>query len=202
MRLVNLGFGFPLAPGSRTSTLPGMSDLTFPFTVLGGYISKLRNGENIDRNIDAIVRERERITAEYRGHLEGSERQQFDELIRLARTVVPLVENHNFYCEHFHHSLFWNKVRELGRVIRARRYLDDPEEIFLFHRWEIHELLWDLVAGWALDGPPDRSDYWRREAKKRSGGGCWTRSRPGSRRRHSGPCPRPLRIPWSTCSGE
>ena len=73
MRLVNLGFGFPLERGSRTISLPGMSDLTFPFTVLRSYITKLRNGENIDRNIDAIVRERERITAEYRGHLEGSE---------------------------------------------------------------------------------------------------------------------------------
>ena len=37
----------------------------------------------------------------------------------LARTVYPFVENHNFYVEHWHHSIFWNKVREFGA--RARR---------------------------------------------------------------------------------
>ena len=39
--------------------------------------------------------------------------------MQLARTVYPYVENHNFYVEHWHHSLFWNKVRELGDLFAA-----------------------------------------------------------------------------------
>jgi pyruvate, water dikinase len=144
-------------------------DLSFPFSILTGYIKKAKAGEDVDRNVDEIVAERERITAEYRALLEGDAQQKFDELIGLARMVFPLVENHNFYCEHFHHSNFWNKVRELGDVIVQQGYLEDREEIFLFHRWEIPELIWDVIGGWALDGPPDRSEYWRNEARARAG---------------------------------
>lgn len=142
-------------------------DLSFPFSILTGYIHKAKAGENIDRDMAGIVAERERITSEYRALLGGAEQHKFDELIGLARMVFPLVENHNFYCEHFHHSNFWNKVRELGAVIAARGFLNDKEEIFLFHRWEIPELIWDVVGGWALDGPPDRAEYWRQEARER-----------------------------------
>ena len=39
----------------------------------------------------------------------------------LARTVYPFVENHNFYVEHWHHSIFWNRVRELGDVLADAR---------------------------------------------------------------------------------
>jgi pyruvate,water dikinase len=142
-------------------------DLTFPFSILTGYVKKAKAGENVDRDVETIRVERERITAEYRALLEGDAQQKFDELIALARTVFPLVENHNFYTEHFHHSNFWNKVRELGAVIAAQGFLDDKEDIFLFHRWEIPQLIWDVIGGWALDGPPDRSEYWRQEARER-----------------------------------
>lgn len=142
-------------------------DLTFPLTILKGYINQVRAGEDIDRNIDAIVDERERLTSEYRSYLDGADQEKFDELIGLSRTVYPLVEDHNFYTEHYFHSVFWNKVRELGEIFVQQGFLDDGEEIFLFHRWEIHHLLWDLTAAWGLDGPADRSSYWRREAKER-----------------------------------
>jgi pyruvate,water dikinase len=142
-------------------------DLSFPFSILTGYIHKSNAGENIDRDVDTIVVERERITAEYREFLDDAGKAKFDELIALARMVFPLVENHNFYTEHYHHSTFWNKVRELGAVVAHHGFLNDAEDIFLFHRWEIHQLLWDLVGGWALGGPPDRSDYWKNEARER-----------------------------------
>jgi hypothetical protein len=41
----------------------------------------------------------------------------FDSLLALARQVFPFVENHNFYVEHWHHSIFFNKARELGAVL-------------------------------------------------------------------------------------
>jgi hypothetical protein len=59
--------------------------------------------------------ERDRITAEYRDLIEKDEdRKQFDELLGCAKTVFPYVENHLFYVEHWFHSVFWNKMREVA----------------------------------------------------------------------------------------
>jgi pyruvate,water dikinase len=142
-------------------------DLTFPLDILRGYVAKLRAGETIDRPLHEVEAERERITAEYRELLAGDEdRQAFDELLQLARTVYPFVENHNFYVEHQHYSLFWNKVRELGAVFAARGFLEDAEDIFFLHRYEIYPAIWDLTTGWATE-TPDRGAYWRREVVER-----------------------------------
>jgi pyruvate,water dikinase len=144
-------------------------DLTFPLDILRGYVTRLRAGDSIDRPLEAVEAERERITAEYRELLGTEEdRAAFDELVALARTVYPFVENHNFYVEHQHYSLFWNKVRELGAVFAQRGFLEDAEDIFLLHRYEIYPAIWDLTTGWATE-TPDRGAYWRREVAERKG---------------------------------
>ena len=102
-------------------------DLRLPFNAMRGYIEKLEAGEDIERPLERIVEERERITAEYRELLGTDEdRAAFEELVQLARTVYPYVENHNFYVEHWHHWMFWNKVRELGRRVRRGRVHRGP----------------------------------------------------------------------------
>jgi pyruvate,water dikinase len=142
-------------------------DLTFPLDILRGYVTKLRAGESIERPLEEVEAERERITAEYRELLTAEEdREGFDQLVKLARTVYPFVENHNFYVEHQHYSLFWNKVRDLGRVFSAHGFLEDPEDIFLLHRYEIYPAIWDLTTGWATE-TPDRRAYWQREVVER-----------------------------------
>jgi pyruvate, water dikinase len=107
------------------------------------------------------MEERARISDEYRELLPtDDDRQAFDELLGLARTVFPYVENHNFYVEHWHHSLFWNKVRELGDVFVAHGVLRDRDDIFLLHRNEIYSALYDLLIGWAIGGEPRGRTYW------------------------------------------
>jgi pyruvate,water dikinase len=143
-------------------------DLTFPLDILRGYVTKLRAGESIERPLEEVEAERERITAEYRELLTSDEdREGFDQLVQLARTVYPFVENHNFYVEHQHYSLFWNKVRDLGKVFAHHGFLEDPEDIFFLHRYEIYPAIWDLTTGWATE-TPDRGAYWRREVAERS----------------------------------
>jgi pyruvate,water dikinase len=143
-------------------------DLTFPLDILRGYVVKLRAGESIERPLEEVESERERITAEYRELLTSEEdREGFDQLVKLARTVYPFVENHNFYVEHQHYSLFWNKVRDLGKVFAHHGFLQDPEDIFFLHRYEIYPAIWDLTTGWATE-TPDRGAYWRREVAERS----------------------------------
>jgi pyruvate, water dikinase len=142
-------------------------DLTFPLDILRGYVTKLRAGESIERPLEAVEAERERITAEYRELLTTEQdRQGFDQLVQLARTVYPFVENHNFYVEHQHYSLFWNKVRDLGKVFAHHGFLEDAEDIFMMHRYEIYPAIWDLSTGWATE-TPDRGAYWRREVTER-----------------------------------
>jgi pyruvate,water dikinase len=144
-----------------------IDDPRIPFSVMGTYVEQLEAGQEIDRPVEAVRAERDRISGEYRELLGSDEdRQAFDELLALARTVYPFVEDHNFYCEHQHYSLFWNKVRELGAVFAHHGYFDDAEDIFLLHRYEVHPALWDLQTGWATE-TPDRRDHWKRQVAER-----------------------------------
>jgi len=144
-----------------------IDDLTVPFGAMQGYITKLQAGESIDRPLDEILRERERIASEYRELLPtDDDRAAFDETLALARKVYPYVENHNFYVEHWHHSMFWNKVRDLGRVFQAGGFLVDSEDIFYLHRYEVHEALFDMLTAWATTNP-GRPRYWQDEIAER-----------------------------------
>ncbi len=138
-----------------------MDDLRLPFTAMGGYIEKLVAGEDIERPLDRILQERTRITAEYAETIaDDADRAAFLELVELARTVYPYVENHNFYVEHWHHSIFWNKVRELGDLFVDQGFFADREDIFLLHRDEIRSALYDLCVGWATGVPARGPSYW------------------------------------------
>jgi pyruvate,water dikinase len=144
-----------------------IDDLTMPFGAMQGYITKLQAGESIDRPLDEILRERERIASEYRELLPtDDDRTAFDETLALARKVYPYVENHNFYVEHWHHSMFWNKVRDLGHVFQAGGFLIDSEDIFYLHRFEVHEALFDMLTAWATTNP-GRPRYWQDEIAER-----------------------------------
>ena len=138
-----------------------MDDMRLPFNAMRGYIEKLEAGEDIERPLREVTEERDRIIAEYR-ELVGSEedRVAFDHLVGLARKVYPYVENHNFYVEHWHHSIFWNRVRELGRILARHGFLDDQEDIFYLHRYEIYPALYDLETSWAVGTPARGPSYW------------------------------------------
>jgi pyruvate,water dikinase len=154
-------------------------DLRLPFNSMRGYVEKLEAGEPVDRPLERILGDRGRITAEYRELLPTDEdRVAFDELVQLARTVYPYVENHNFYVEHWHHSLFFNKVRELGDLFVARGFLEDREDIFYLHRNEIHSALYDLIISWAAGTEGGGPTHWppivRRRREIRDALAGWT----------------------------
>jgi pyruvate, water dikinase len=160
-------FWFSTGPGYCHQHRAWVDDLTIPFSAMRGYIEKLRDGVNIDRPLENILTERERIVQEYSEFLPSDDdREAFRQVLDLARKVYPLVENHNFYVEHWHHSIFWNKVRDLGGVFEAFGYLDDSEDIFFLHRYEVHQALYDMLTGWATTNPA-RGGYWREEIEAR-----------------------------------
>jgi pyruvate, water dikinase len=92
----------------------------------------------------------------------------FDSLLALGRQVFPFVENHNFYVEQWHHSIFFNKARELGAVLVAAGLLEQDDDIYFLHRYEVYQVLYEAEARWAL-GVPTRSEYtWREEVARRA----------------------------------
>ncbi len=161
-------FWFSTGAGYTHSDRAWIDDLRLPFTALRGYIQALLKGEEIRRPLDEILAERVRVTQEYRTYLPTeADRVSFDGLVALARQVFPFVENHNFYVEHWHHSLFWSKVRELGDVFVAHDFIDDREDIFYLHRNEISSALYDLNIGWATGTEARGVTYWRPEVDRR-----------------------------------
>lgn len=145
-----------------------MTDLRLPFSAMRGYIEAIRKGENIERPTAEIHAKRERVRKEYRDLLATDEdRASFDGLIALATKVFPYVENHNFYVEHWHHSIFWSKIRDLGRVFVAHNFFDDADDIFYLTRFEVSMAVYDLEIGWASAAPSRGETHWRPIVAKR-----------------------------------
>jgi pyruvate, water dikinase len=160
-------FWFSTGPGYCHQHRAWIDDLTVPFSAMRGYIEKLSDGVDIDRPLGKLVAERERIVAEYAELLPtDDDRGAFMQVLELARKVYPFVENHNFYVEHWHHSIFWNKVRDLGAVFAARGYLEDGEDVFFLHRYEVYQALFDLLTSWATANP-GRQGHWLEEVEAR-----------------------------------
>jgi len=164
----NPWFYFSTGTGFYHHHVSWIDDLTVPFVALRGYIEKLERGENIDRPLEEIQRERDRLAEEYMNLLDKEEdRKAFQDLLQLARTVFPFVEDHNFYVEHWHHTIMWNKVREFGRIFVKHGFFKEVDDIFYLHRFEIHDALYDLVTSWAVGTPARGPKYWPQEIERR-----------------------------------
>jgi pyruvate,water dikinase len=160
-------FWFSSGPGYSHEHRSWRDDLRLPFNAMRGYIEKLRAGEDISRPLEAIRAESERIFGEYRELLGPDDGEAFTQVRELARTVYPFVENHNFYVEHWHHSIFWNRVREFGQILVNGGFLEDAEDIFYLHRFELHDALYDLCIGWATGTSARGPTYWPQEVAER-----------------------------------
>jgi len=145
-------------------------NLDLPFTFMRNYITKVEAGEKLARPLEAIRAERDRLAKEYSALLPTDEdRKTFQGKLGLARTVFPYIENHNFYVEHWHHSVFWRKMRELGKVFVNAGFTEAVDDIFYLRRDEIPVALFDMSSAWAVGASPRGPRYWPREVKRRKG---------------------------------
>ena len=145
-------------------------DLAIPLSFMNIYIEKIKEGENIDRPIEQVQKERDRLTEGYRAQLQTEEdRTTFDQMLAQARTVFPYVENHLFYVEHWFHSVFWNKVREVAKILSEYKFIEDPEDVWYMTRAEIKDALWDVVTAWATGSKPRGPLVWPKEVAWRKG---------------------------------
>ncbi len=145
-------------------------DLNIPLAGIKTYIEKIKQGVDIERPLEKVRAERDRIIAEYRSLIETDEdRKQFDELLGTARMVFPFVENHHFYIEHWFQSLFWGKMREVASILKKQGMIDEIDDYGYLRRDEIKQVLWDIVTGWATGVSPRGSQVWPKEIRWRKG---------------------------------
>jgi len=149
-------------------------DLDIPLDAMRIYIEKVRKGENISRPTQKVIEEREKLASEYRALLKtDQDRATFDQMLGTSRTVFPYVENHLFYVEHWFHSIFWNKMREVAAILVDHKFIKDVEDVWYLKRSEIKDALWDLVTAWATGcnarGPLiwPKEIEWRKEVMKK-----------------------------------
>jgi pyruvate,water dikinase len=145
-----------------------IDDLSAPWASLLAELDRLERGEDVRRPRPAILERRERVTAEYRELLPGeSDRVAFEQNVAMARMVAPYVEDHNFYIENWHHTVFWNKMREFGDRLVAGGILADAEDLFFLNRWDVGQALYDLTLGWSHGGPTRRAHWQAKVARHR-----------------------------------
>lgn len=154
-------FNFSAGGGFYHHDRSWIDDLALPFLALRDYVERIERGQSVERPLDEIRRERERITEEYLSFLDGTEsRKTFQDLLELARMVFPYVENHNFFVEHWHHTVFWNRIRDFGIIFQARGFIADVDDIFFLNRFEIEAALLDLATAWAVGTAARGPDIW------------------------------------------
>jgi pyruvate,water dikinase len=138
-----------------------IDDATIPLGGVRSYVERIEAGDDIARPLEAVSAERDRITAEYRELLpDDATRVAFDESLGLSRVVFPYVESHNFYVEHWYHTLFWNKVREFGDLFVRSGFLNETDDVFYLQRHELNDALVDLRLAWAAGSSARGPGYW------------------------------------------
>lgn len=146
-----------------------IDDTSLPLATIASYIERLEAGEAISGSRNALVAERDRITAEHRELMPEPMRVTFDERLALARTVFAYVENHSFYVDHWYLTLFWNKVREFGALLASRRFLADADDVFYLRHDEVREALQELRLAWSSGdaGAATGPRHWPEVVKRR-----------------------------------
>jgi len=143
--------------------------LDIPFSYIKSYIERLEKGETIERSLDKVDKERDETVAKYRELIKtDDDRKAFDDAYNTVRTIYRYAEDHLFWVEHWFHTIWFDKIRGLGRLLVDNRMLNEVDDIFMFNRYEIPELLTELSTSWALGVDiPIRGDYYKAKVDKR-----------------------------------
>jgi pyruvate,water dikinase len=145
-------------------------NLNIPLSSIRIYVEKLKAGKNIDRPIEKVKEERQILIQEYRNMLKTEEdKKTFDQLHGTSELVFPYVENHMFYVEHWFHSVFWNKMRDVGAIMASHKFINNIEDVWYLSRSEIKDALWDLTTAWATGTKGYGPLHWPEEIEWRKG---------------------------------
>ena len=161
-------FNFSTGSGFYHADKIWIQNVEVPFGYIADYIVKVKDGIDLNRPVAALHAERDRVVSGYRDLLDNEEdRAAFDGKLGLSRTVFPYVENHNFYVEHWAHSVIWRKMRNFGEVLQGAGFIDEVDDVFMLKRYEVGEAIFDLYHGWSVGAPTRGQAYWPQEVGRR-----------------------------------
>ena len=140
-----------------------------PYGYIKSYMERLEKGETIERSLDKIDKEREEIVAEYRKLIKTEDdKKSFDGAFNTIRTIYRYAEDHLFWVEHWFHTIWFDKIRKFGKLLVENGMLNEVDDIFMFHRYEIPQLLTEVATAWALGVDiPVRGNFYKTKAEKR-----------------------------------
>jgi len=146
-----------------------ITNLDLPYGYIKSYVERLEKGETIERSLDEIDKQRDQVVEEYRNLIKTDEdRKSFDDAYKTVRTIYRYAEDHLFWVEHWFHTIWFQKIREIGRLFVDNGLLNEVDDIFMFNRYEIPEILTELVTGWALGVDiPLRGAHYKAKVEKR-----------------------------------
>ncbi len=134
---------------------------SYPLNQIQQYIGMLQKGESLDKPIEEVLAERDRVTEEYRSLIRNEEdKKTFDNLLATARKCAHYTEDHDFYVENWGHTVFYKKWREFGEIMAEHGVIEDKEDIYFMNRFEVPEVLHDIVASWYCGVVPYGREYW------------------------------------------
>jgi pyruvate,water dikinase len=140
-----------------------------PFNYLKGFIEALEKGQPVGRNLQELIKTREETFRKYYDQIKDPEtKKEFEEAYKRVVTMSPYVEDHIFWIEHWLHTIWYNKVRQLGRLMVKQGLLKNVDDIFLFNRFEIPVMIEDMCIAWSCGiGVPSLAKRWQAMAEKR-----------------------------------
>ena len=146
-----------------------INNLDIPYSYIKSYVERLENGETIERSLDEVDKERDETVAKYRELIQSDEdRDAFNNAYNTVRTIYRYAEDHLFWVEHWFHTIWFAKVREFGSLLVDNNIINEVDDIFMFNRYEIPELLTEAATGWALGVDiPVRGGYYKAKVDKR-----------------------------------
>jgi pyruvate, water dikinase len=146
-----------------------ITKMDIPFSYLKSYVERLEAGQTIERSLAGISEERERIVSEYKDLIKSEDdKKSFDDAYNVVRSIYRYAEDHLFWVEHWLHTIWFRKIREFGNILTKHNLLKNPDDLYLFNRFEVPMLIEDLATTWALgEGVPSRGKYWMETAQKR-----------------------------------
>ncbi len=150
----------PGHPGGYHTYGTWQDEPEIPLASLRDFIERLQKGEDIARPTAKVLEDRERIATGFADLLEGAERDEFLEMVDLARKVFVYIEEHVVYIEHWMWSTFWKKSHELSEALVGMGVFDDTEDMFFLNRHEVSQLLYDVVAAWSVGTQARGGGYW------------------------------------------
>jgi pyruvate, water dikinase len=160
-------FNFTSGNGFYSTDKYWIDHLDIPLSYLRDYIERLEDGDEIMRPTAALLKERDRITAEYREMMDPEAQEVFDQKLGLARVVFPYVEDHNFYIEHWALGVFWRKMRQLSKLLSEQGFWENEDDMFFLNRNEIRDVLWDYSSSWAIGVNKRGTEIWPAEIERR-----------------------------------